>query len=74
MVKSDGSRSSCSCRNASGNAGDLDAVPNAFRTERIGVEGLVGQQHHVAQGFEVADRCMNIDWLNRIAGEEADGS
>ena len=34
---------------AAADAGDLDAIADALLAQRIGVEGLVGQQHRIAQ-------------------------
>src|SRR5439155_26619705 len=57
---------------AARDTGDLDAVADAFLAQRIGMEGLVGQYRHVAQSFEMADRGMDVDRLDRIARNEAD--
>ena len=71
-VKTDGSRSSVA-----------SSTPRAIRTisiasrlrcrpEPVAVDRLVGERQHVVDRVEVADRRVDVDRLDRVAGEEVD--
>ena len=72
MVKSEGSRSSCSGEMPRAIRAISMPSHDALLAQRIGVERLVGQHRHVAQRIEMADRGVEIDRLDRIARDEVD--
>ena len=70
MVRTEGSRSSCSWLMP--RAMRAISMPSriALAAERIGVEYLVGQLHEVRQAVEMAHRGMNIHGLDRITARQ----
>ena len=58
---------------ASGDPGHLEAVTVALPAEAVGVERLVRQRERVVGRVEVAHGRVDVDRLDRIAGEEVDG-
>ena len=57
---------------AAGDPGHLERVEVPLPAEAVGVERLVGEGHHVVDRVEVADRRVDVDRLDRVAGEEVD--
>ena len=57
---------------AAGEASHLDRVGDPLPAQRVGVDRLVGECQQVPQRVEVADRGVDVDRLDRVAGEEMD--
>ena len=57
-------------RQTAGNPCHLHHILDSLRSQRIGVDDLVGQGQHIVMRIEMTDRCMDIDRLDRISGIE----
>ena len=57
---------------AARDARHLDRVGDALATQRIRVDRLVGEGQQVPQRVQMPDRGVDVDRLDRVAGEEVD--
>ena len=57
---------------AAGDAHHLDAVTVLLAAEAVAVDVLVGERQDVERGVDVAHRCVDVDRLDRVAGDEVD--
>ncbi len=53
-------------------AGHLDAIEVAVTTERVDVKDLVGQRVSIKRRMQMTNRCVDVNWLDRIAGHQVD--
>ena len=72
-VKTDGSRSMVRGVHAARDADHLEHVDVALATEAVAVDRLVHQGQRVERRVQVADAVVEVDRLDRVAGQEMDG-
>ena len=71
-VNTDGSTSSVAVVDAPRDADHLEDVEVALAPERVAVDGLVHERQRVVRRVQVAHAVMDVDRLDRVAGQEVD--